>query len=249
MQPDRTAELSALLDRRILVLDGAMGTMIQQRRLSETDFRGPPACGLAGHAHDLKGDNDLLSITQPDVVRAIHDAYFDAGADIVETNTFSATSIAQADYGLAARAKELNRAAAAVARGERRPLDGEDARPAALRRGRAGTDEPHRVDLARRARSGRPQRHVRRARGGLSRRRAGPRRGRRRPASRRDGVRHAEREGRAVRHRHAVRRAGCAIAADRLRDDHRRVRTHALGTDARGVLELGAPRESAAGGP
>jgi len=116
MQPDRSAELSALLDRRILVLDGAMGTMIQQRRLSETDFRGPPACGLAGHAHDLKGDNDLLSITQPDVVRAIHDAYFDAGADIVETNTFSATSIAQADYGLAARAKELNRAAAAVAR-------------------------------------------------------------------------------------------------------------------------------------
>ncbi len=116
MQPDRTAELSALLDRRILILDGAMGTMIQQHRLSESDFRGAPACGLAGHAHDLKGDNDLLSITRPDVVRAIHDAYFDAGADIVETNTFSATSIAQADYGLAARAKELNRAAAAVAR-------------------------------------------------------------------------------------------------------------------------------------
>ena len=115
MQPDRTAELSALLDRRILVLDGAMGTMIQQRRLSETDFRGPPACGLAGHAHDLKGDNDLLSITQPDVVRAIHDAYFDAGADIVETNTFSATAIAQADSGLAARAREINRSAAAIA--------------------------------------------------------------------------------------------------------------------------------------
>jgi len=116
MQPDRTAELAALLDRRILILDGAMGTMIQERRLSEADFRGAAACGLAGHAHDLKGDNDLLSITQPDVVRAIHDAYFDAGADVVETNTFSATSIAQADYGLAARAKELNRAAAAIAR-------------------------------------------------------------------------------------------------------------------------------------
>ena len=116
MQPDRTSELSALLDRRILILDGAMGTQIQARRLSETDFRGPAACGLAGHSHDLKGDNDLLALTQPDVVRAIHDAYFEAGADIVETNTFSATSIAQADYGLAARAKEINRAAAAIAR-------------------------------------------------------------------------------------------------------------------------------------
>jgi 5-methyltetrahydrofolate--homocysteine methyltransferase len=116
MQPNRTAELAALLDRRILVLDGAMGTQIQARRLSEADFRGPAACGLAHHAHDLKGDNDLLSITQPDVVRAIHDAYFAAGADIVETNTFSATSIAQLDYGLAARAHEINREAAALAR-------------------------------------------------------------------------------------------------------------------------------------
>jgi len=116
MQPNRTAELAALLDRRILVLDGAMGTQIQARRLSEADFRGPEACGLAHHAHDLKGDNDLLSITQPDVVRAIHDAYFAAGADIVETNTFSATSIAQLDYGLAARAHEINREAAALAR-------------------------------------------------------------------------------------------------------------------------------------
>ncbi len=116
MQPDRTNELAALLDRRILILDGAMGTQIQARRLSETDFRGPAACGLHGHAHDLKGDNDLLALTQPDVVREIHDAYFGAGADIVETNTFSATSIAQADYGLASRALELNRAAAAIAR-------------------------------------------------------------------------------------------------------------------------------------
>jgi methionine synthase I (cobalamin-dependent) len=116
MQPNRTAEIAALLDRRILILDGAMGTQIQERKLSETDFRGPASCGLGHHAHDLKGDNDLLSVTQPDVVRAIHDAYFAAGADIVETNTFSATSIAQADYGLAARAHEMNRAAAALAR-------------------------------------------------------------------------------------------------------------------------------------
>jgi 5-methyltetrahydrofolate--homocysteine methyltransferase len=116
MQPDRTNELSALLDRRILILDGAMGTQIQERRLTEGDFRGPAACGLHGHAHDLKGDNDLLALTQPGVVREIHDAYFEAGADIVETNTFSATSIAQADYGLASRARALNRSAAAIAR-------------------------------------------------------------------------------------------------------------------------------------
>ena len=116
MQPDRTPELAALLDRRILVLDGAMGTQIQQRKLSEDAFRGPAACGLSGHAHDLRGDNDLLALTQPTIVREIHDAYFEAGADIVETNTFSATSIAQADYGLAARARELNRGAAAIAR-------------------------------------------------------------------------------------------------------------------------------------
>jgi len=117
MQPDRTAELVRLLDRRILVLDGAMGTMIQQARLGEADFRGSQACGLHAHAHDLKGDNDLLSLTQPDVVRRIHDAYLDAGADIIETNTFSATSIAQADYGLGDRVAEMNVAAARIARG------------------------------------------------------------------------------------------------------------------------------------
>ncbi|HVJ75977.1 MAG TPA: homocysteine S-methyltransferase family protein [Casimicrobiaceae bacterium] len=116
MQPDRTAELALLLDRRILILDGAMGTMIQEHRLTEDDFRGPPACGFAGHAHDVKGDADLLSLTQPDMIRAIHDAYFDAGADIVETNTFSATAIAQHDYGLASRARDMNREAARLAR-------------------------------------------------------------------------------------------------------------------------------------
>src|SRR5688572_7854253 len=100
MQPDRTEELTRLLKRRILILDGAMGTMIQQLRLSEGDFRGGIACGLLGHAHDVKGDNDLLVLTRPQSIREIHDAYFEAGADLVETNTFNATRIAQADYGL-----------------------------------------------------------------------------------------------------------------------------------------------------
>ena len=116
MQPDRTAELVALLSRRILVLDGAMGTMIQRHKLGEEDFRGGPAGCLHDHAHDLKGDNDLLVLTQPDVVRGIHDRYLEAGADIIETNTFGATSIAQADYQLQDRAHAMNLAAARLAR-------------------------------------------------------------------------------------------------------------------------------------
>jgi len=116
MQPDRTAELTRLCRERILVLDGAMGTMIQQLRLSEQDFRGPAACGLHAHACDVRGDNDLLVLTRPDAVSAIHDAYFEAGADIAETNTFNATRIAQADYGLEGRVREMNRTAAALAR-------------------------------------------------------------------------------------------------------------------------------------
>src|SRR5438067_9118177 len=116
MQSGRTAELVKLLHQRILMLDGAWGTMIQERRLAEVDFRGPPSCGLHNHAGDLKGNNDILVLTRPDVVRDIHDAYFAAGADITETNTFSSTKIAQADYGLESRVPELNRAAARIAR-------------------------------------------------------------------------------------------------------------------------------------
>jgi 5-methyltetrahydrofolate--homocysteine methyltransferase len=112
MQPDRTAELTQLLRARILILDGAMGTMIQECRLTERDFRGP----FHDHAHDLLGDNDILSLTLPDTVRSIHDAYFEAGADIVETNTFSATRIAQADYRMQDRAREINASAARIAR-------------------------------------------------------------------------------------------------------------------------------------
>jgi 5-methyltetrahydrofolate--homocysteine methyltransferase len=112
MQPDRTALLTRLMRERILVMDGAMGTMIQQRKLSEADFRG---C-FHDHAHELNGDNDLLVLTQPEVVRAIHDEYLAAGADIVETNTFSATAIAQADYGMQGHVREINFAAARIAR-------------------------------------------------------------------------------------------------------------------------------------
>jgi len=116
MQPDRTAELERLLAQRILILDGAMGTMIQGYRLGEDDFRGGSAGCLHDHPHDLKGDNDVLVLTRPDVIRAIHDAYLEAGADIIETNTFSATSIGQADYRLEGRARDINVAAARIAR-------------------------------------------------------------------------------------------------------------------------------------
>ena len=109
----RGAALPELLRQRIVVIDGAMGTMIQRHRLSETDFRGER---LAAHPKDLQGNNDLLSITRPDVIGAIHDAYLSAGADIVETNTFGASAIAQDDYGLAHLAREMNEAAARVAR-------------------------------------------------------------------------------------------------------------------------------------
>lgn len=98
---------------RILVLDGAMGTQIQNQKFSEADFRGER---FKGWNHDLKGNNDLLVLTQPDAIRDIHLAYFRAGADIVETNTFSSTQIAQADYGMEALAYELNVESAKLAR-------------------------------------------------------------------------------------------------------------------------------------
>ncbi len=105
--------LQSLLRERILVLDGAMGTMIQQHTLTEHDFRGER---FHDHPHDLKGNNDLLVFTQPEIIKNIHRQYFEAGSDIVETNTFSSTSIAQADYHLESLAYELNVAAARLVR-------------------------------------------------------------------------------------------------------------------------------------
>ena len=109
----RAAELPALLARRILIIDGAMGTMIQRYKLGEADFRNQR---LAEHGKDLKGNNDLLALTRPDVLREIHASYLAAGADIIETNTFGATSVAQEDYGLATLAAEINLASARIAR-------------------------------------------------------------------------------------------------------------------------------------
>jgi 5-methyltetrahydrofolate--homocysteine methyltransferase len=113
MQPDRTEELRALLKQRILILDGAMGTMIQQHKLTEADYRGER---FADHASDLKGNNDLLLITRPAVIRGIHAEYLAAGADIIETNTFNSTRVSQADYDLEDLVHELNFAGARLAR-------------------------------------------------------------------------------------------------------------------------------------
>jgi 5-methyltetrahydrofolate--homocysteine methyltransferase len=132
LHPDRVARLEQALSQRILVLDGAMGTMLQAHALDEHGYRGERfgnGCDAhhdhsheGDHAHangcgrDLRGNNDLLSLTQPHLIRDIHLAYLRAGADMVETNTFNSTSISQADYGLQHLVRELNREGAKLAR-------------------------------------------------------------------------------------------------------------------------------------
>ena len=110
---NRTALLLQQLRRKILILDGAMGTMIQRYKLSEDDFRTPD---LREHPRSLKGNNDLLSLSRPDIIKEIHQAYLDSGADIIETNTFSSTSIAQEDYDLGHLAYQLNLESAKLAK-------------------------------------------------------------------------------------------------------------------------------------
>jgi 5-methyltetrahydrofolate--homocysteine methyltransferase len=106
-------KIQDILKERILVLDGAMGTMIQRHKLEEEDFRGER---LKNHAHPLKGNNDLLSVTRPDIIKEIHRQYFQAGADMVETNTFGSTWVAQADYHLEHLVYEINYQAAKIAK-------------------------------------------------------------------------------------------------------------------------------------
>ena len=129
LHPERTAKLLDALSQRILVIDGAMGTMLQSYKLDESGYRGERFVDgrdtrhahdhrvheHTGHSCDLKGDNDLLTLTQPDIIKAVHSAYLDAGADLIETNTFNATSVSQADYHLEHLTYELNREAARLA--------------------------------------------------------------------------------------------------------------------------------------
>jgi len=113
VRPDATERLRELLAERILVLDGAMGSLIQAKGFTEADFRGRR---YADHAEELKGDNDILSLTQPEAIGEIHRAYLAAGADLIGTNTFNATAISQADYGVEADSYAMNRASAELAR-------------------------------------------------------------------------------------------------------------------------------------
>ncbi len=110
---ERIVALKAQAERRILLLDGSWGVMIQREKLDEADFRGERFCS---HNHPLQGDNDILCLTRPEVISALHDRYFAAGADIASTNTFNSTSISQADYALEAAVTDLNLAAARLAR-------------------------------------------------------------------------------------------------------------------------------------
>jgi 5-methyltetrahydrofolate--homocysteine methyltransferase len=110
---ERIAAINDAAEERILILDGAMGTMIQRHKLSEAGYRGER---FKDWACDLKGNNDLLVLTQPHIIRGIHEAYFEAGADIAETNTFNAQAISMADYGMEALSFEINVAAAKLAR-------------------------------------------------------------------------------------------------------------------------------------
>jgi 5-methyltetrahydrofolate--homocysteine methyltransferase len=120
---DRSAQLAALMGERILVLDGAMGTMIQRERLDEAQFRGER---FRDWPRDLKGNNDLLALTQPALVRRIHEQYLEAGADIIETNTFNSTAVSMADYGMQAQVAELNLAAARLAVAAARTWEAKD---------------------------------------------------------------------------------------------------------------------------
>ncbi|MES2564048.1 MAG: methionine synthase [Pseudomonadota bacterium] len=123
MTPDRLQQLEAALKVRILILDGAMGTMIQTYKLGEAEYRG---ARFADFAHDVKGNNDLLVLTQPAIIQAIHEQYLEAGADIIETNTFNSTSIAQADYHMEALVYELNVEAAKLARAAAEKFEARD---------------------------------------------------------------------------------------------------------------------------
>ena len=242
IRPDATEELTALLRERILVIDGAMGTAIQRDRPSEAGYRGER---FADWPSDLQGNNDLLTLTQPDIIATIHREYLDAGADIIETNTFNANAVSLADYGMEELAYELNFEAARLARRDGRRGHGADAGQDAVRRGGARADHADGVHLARRQRPGRPQRELRPARRGVLRGDQRPARRRRGPARHRDHLRHPQRQGRHLRGRDRLRRTRPPLAGHRVGHHHRRERPHAVRPGHRGVLELDPPRRAA----
>ena len=144
-----TARLRALLDERIVMLDGAWGVLLQGRGLTEEEFRGER---FADHPRDVKGDPDLLNLTRPDIVASIHREYLEAGADITTTNTFTATSIGQGDYGLTEAVYDMN------VEGARLAKHGRGRARTRLGRGLGRAPERHAVDVAQGGRGGVPDR-------------------------------------------------------------------------------------------
>ena len=152
-QSARAQAFLALLKQRLVIFDGAMGTMIQQQHLGEADFRGSR---FADWSSDLRGNNDLLTLTQPQIIATIHRDYLLAGADVISTNTFNSSAVSQADYHMQSLVGEMNLAGARLARqvaDEVTSLTGQ----AAFRRRRAGPHQPNRLALPRRERSRLPQ--------------------------------------------------------------------------------------------
>ena len=239
IRPDATESLTASLRDRVLVIDGAMGTMLQGYGLTEADYRGSR---FADSTIDLRGNSDILCLTRPDIVTEIHQAYLEAGADIVCTNTFTASSISQADYDLAGVSYELTKAAAALAR------DAADAF--------ATAEQPRYVAGAlgptNRTASMSPEVNDPGARNvtydelvsayleqasGLGRRGS-------RPAPDRDDLRHPQRQGGDLRPGDLVRGARAALADHHLGNDHRRVGADAIRPGHRGLLELRPARQA-----
>ena len=217
-----------------------MGTMIQALGLDEEGYRG---ARFDAWNREVRGNNDLLILTQPDAIRDIHLAYFRAGADIVSTNTFSSTRIAQADYGMSGIAYELNLEGARLARAAAEVAQAEDGRPRFVAGALGPTNRTASIspDVAN---PGLARGHLRRTAQRLCR--AGQRadRRRRRPPADRDHLRYAQRQGGDRCHRRGQRSARRPRAGDDLRHHHRPFRTPAFRPDAGGVLEFGASRRA-----
>ena len=242
IRPDATEELTALLRERILVIDGAMGTAIQRDRPSEEGYRGER---FADWPSDLQGNNDLLTLTQPDIIATIHREYLDAGADIIETNTFNANAVSLADYGMEELAYELNFEAARLAR---RTADEATAQTPDKTRYVAGALGP-----TTRTASISPDVNDPGARNvsfdqlvaAYSVATNGLLDGGADLLVHRDHLRHPQRQGRHLRGRDRLRRTRPPLAGHRVRHHHRRERPHAVRPGHRGVLELDPPRRAA----
>jgi 5-methyltetrahydrofolate--homocysteine methyltransferase len=223
------APLRALLASRIAILEGPKGTMVQARQLTEADFRGER---FRLHPHDLKGDNDILNLTQPALVEEFHRAYIEAGADLVSTNTFNGTRISQADYQTDSSVAEINRAAAEICVRAARWGAAKFQRRCFV----AGALGPTNRTLSMSPDVNRPDyRAVTWAQvvAAYAEQASRAHCRRRRRAAGRNDLRHAQRQGRALRHRGSLRRTRRAPAGDDLGHDHRRLRPHALGPDHR----------------